>query len=49
MGSPDHNPDQFPPEPPPPVFRSWNQMYAFVLVLHALIIFLFYLFTKYYS
>lgn len=33
----------------PPIFRTWNQMYAFVLLLHAVIIFLFYLFTQYYS
>lgn len=33
----------------PPVFRSWSRMYAFVLILHAVIITLFYLFTKYYS
>jgi hypothetical protein len=33
----------------PPVFRTWQQMYAFVLVLHALIIFLFWLFTRTYS
>lgn len=33
----------------PPIFRSWNQMYLFVLVLHAIIIFLFYLFTQAYS
>lgn len=33
----------------PPVFATWNQMYAFVLILHAVIILLFYLFTKAYS
>ncbi|MEM8907030.1 MAG: hypothetical protein AAGD05_04215 [Bacteroidota bacterium] len=33
----------------PPIFKSWNQMYAFVLVLHALIICLFYFITKTYS
>ncbi len=33
----------------PPVFRTWNQLYAFVLILHAIIIALFYLFTRAYS
>ena len=33
----------------PPVFRTWNQVYAFVLILHALIIIAFYLFTRAYS
>lgn len=33
----------------PPVFRTWNQVYAFVLVLHAIIIMLFYLFTQAYA
>jgi len=33
----------------PPIFRTWNQMYAFVLILHAIIITLFYLFTQAYS
>lgn len=33
----------------PPIFRSWNQMYLFVLVLHAIIIALFYIFTETYS
>jgi hypothetical protein len=34
---------------PPRIFKSWNQMYVLVLVLHALIIFAFYMFTKIYS
>ncbi|MEL7119188.1 MAG: hypothetical protein AAFO07_07105 [Bacteroidota bacterium] len=33
----------------PPFFKTWNQMYAFVLILHALIILLFYWFTQAYS
>ena len=33
----------------PPIFRSWNQMYLFGLVLHAIIITLFYIFTETYS
>lgn len=33
----------------PPVFRTWNQVYAFVLILHAVIIALFYLFTQAYA
>ncbi|MCB0637883.1 MAG: hypothetical protein KDC54_14745 [Lewinella sp.] len=39
-------PDQ---EPPPPILGSWTNMYIFVLVLHAVIIFLFYLFTHAYA
>ena len=38
-----------PPNERPPIFRTWSQMYVFVLVLHAVLILLFYLFTKYYS
>ena len=33
----------------PPILKSWNQMYALVLILHAIIITLFYLFTQAYS
>ena len=40
-------PDQ--DEGKPPVFKSWNQVYAFVLIMHAIIITLFYLFTQAYS
>ncbi len=40
---------QEPPGERPPIFRTWNQMYAFVLILHAVIITLFYLFTRAYS
>lgn len=36
-------------EDPPPIFNSWKQMYVFVLVLHTVIIMLFFLFTKAYS
>jgi len=36
-------------EDPPPIFKSWNQMYAFVLILHVIIISLFYLMTEAYS
>ncbi|MEM9920896.1 MAG: hypothetical protein AAF990_22545 [Bacteroidota bacterium] len=38
-----------PQEERPPVFKTWKQLYIFVLVLHALIIFLFYLITRAYS
>ena len=38
-----------PPNERPPVFRTWSQVYGFVLILHAIIIALFYLFTKHYS
>lgn len=33
-------------EDKPPIFKTWNQMYAFVLALHVVIIGLFYWFTK---
>jgi len=33
----------------PPVFKTWNQTYTFVLVLHALIIALFYFLTHAYA
>ena len=33
----------------PPVFGTWNKLYLFVLVFHALLITLFYLFTKAFS
>lgn len=33
----------------PPVFKTWNHVYAFVLILHALIITLFYFFTHAYA
>jgi len=32
----------------PPVFKTWNQLYAFVLILHCVILFLFYLLTQSY-
>ncbi len=43
MEQPDKNPVE---QDKPPIFKTWNQMYAFVLILHAIIIFLFYLFTQ---
>ncbi len=50
MQTPDpHTGQEHPPEPPPPVFKTWNQLYAFVIALHAVIITLFYIFTKLYS
>lgn len=33
----------------PPILGSWNRMYAFVLILHAILIFCFYLFTLKYQ
>lgn len=33
----------------PPILKSWNQLYVLVLIMHALIITLFYLFTQAYS
>lgn len=29
----------------PPILGSWNRLYAFVLILHTILIILFYLFT----
>lgn len=36
-------------EEAPPIFSTWNQLYAFVLVFHALLITAFYFFTQAYS
>lgn len=33
----------------PPILSSWNQIYAIVLILHAIILVLFYLFTHAYA
>ena len=33
----------------PPIMGTWNKLYLFVLVFHALLILLFYLFTKAFS
>ena len=33
----------------PPILGSWNNLYVLVLVAHAIIIVLFYLFTRAYS
>ncbi len=49
MPTPDTNLGQQNDETPPALFKSWSQMYAFVLILHAIIIILFYIFTKTYS
>jgi len=37
------------PNEDPPIFKSWNQMYAFVLVFHVFIITILYILTKMYS
>ena len=34
---------------PPPIFKTWRQMYIFVLVFHALVISAFYAATRYFS
>jgi hypothetical protein len=36
-------------EDQPPIFGTWNKLYVFVLIFHALLILLFYLFTKAFS
>ena len=33
----------------PPIANSWNQLYVIILILHALIIIAFYLFTEIYK
>lgn len=33
----------------PSIFKTWNQMYVFVLVLHILLVFCFFILTKKYS
>ncbi len=33
----------------PPVLGNWNRVYVLVLMIHALFIILFYLFTRYFS
>ncbi|MFS8615182.1 MAG: hypothetical protein FWJ85_00050 [Solitalea sp.] len=45
--SPAAHPDR--PNEKPPLFRSWKQMYAFILVLHALVIAVLYIFTLNYQ
>ncbi len=37
------------PEEQPPILGSWANLYTFVIVLHAIVIALFYYFTKVYS
>lgn len=44
----DHH-HHLPEDGPPPILKTWNRMYLFVLILHAIIITLFYWFTKAYS
>lgn len=41
--------DPLPPKEPPPILGSWRNMYIFVLVLHVLLIVLFYLFSNAYA
>ena len=36
-------------EDKPPIFQNWNQMYAFVLIMHVIVISLFYWITKAFS
>ena len=50
MSTPESEPvSKLPDEERPPIFRSWNEMYIFVLVLHAIIISLFYFITQTFS
>ena len=42
-------PPPLPQDEPPPIMGTWQRMYALVIVLHAFIIYLFYLFTHAYS
>lgn len=34
---------------PPPVFKTWNRLYAFVLGFFVFLVLLFYLFTKWFE
>ncbi len=34
---------------PPPIFNTWSGFYAFVLILHAIIVALFYFMTRAYA
>lgn len=43
------NPEKTTKETPPPIMGSWKRLYWFVLILHTIIILLFYIFTKVYS
>ncbi|MEM1325885.1 MAG: hypothetical protein AAGI23_08025 [Bacteroidota bacterium] len=43
------NEQQTPPEAPPPILGSWERLYWAVLIIHAVIIISFYLFTQYYQ
>jgi len=36
-------------ETPPQIFKSWKQLYAIILSIHAVILFLFWVFTKTYQ
>ncbi len=36
-------------EEKPPIFKDWNQLYVFVLVMHVVVITLFYILTKAFS
>ncbi|WP_421949104.1 hypothetical protein [Phaeodactylibacter xiamenensis] len=50
MAMPDQQDQQpLPDDGPPPILKTWNRMYLFVLILHAIIITLFYWFTQAYS
>ena len=42
-------PEQHEADQKPPIFRSWGHFYAFVLILHAVLIALFYWFTQAYA
>lgn len=41
--------EKHPTDESPPILKSWNRLYTLVLVLHAIIIALFYYFTKTHS
>ncbi|MEM0991620.1 MAG: hypothetical protein AAF847_13620 [Bacteroidota bacterium] len=37
------------PEDKPPILNTWSQLYWIILILHALILSAFYLFTEFYK
>ena len=49
MTKSNHKREVFPENEPPPILGSWKRMYVVVLVLHAILIFCFWLFSQYWS
>ncbi len=43
------NEQSLPDKDQPPILGTWKRLYIFVLIIHALIIALFYIFTKWFK